>query len=93
MTEVVCILPNVNTVVGKRLESFLHNARNSASTQSKLEKELSAGPSTSLRLPAQNDLSTEKNIPLLEFENGRALSILPGVYVMNFLALHCSDSF
>ncbi len=93
MTEVVCILPNVNTVVRKRLDSFLHNARNSANNRSKLEKELSADPSTSLHLPAQNYISTKNNIPLLEFENGRALTILPGVYVMNYLALHCSYSF
>jgi hypothetical protein len=86
MTSVIAvdrILPNVNTVVKKRLDAILHEARNGDSTQPKSERKWSADISPNsaapLDLPAQNNLFIANHVPLLEFQNGRALSIIPGL--------------
>jgi hypothetical protein len=92
--KVTCILPNVNNVAKKRLDTFLQDVRDSDSTQPELEnqKERSTNLIPSLRLPAENELHVN-HIPLLDFENGRTLTILPGLllYNLKFLPISCPD--
>ena len=81
-TKVVCILPNVNTVAKKRRDEFQQEVRDSGGTQSIFDdqKERSTDPIPSLHLPTQNECVCPANhIPLLDLENGRALTILPGM--------------
>ncbi len=73
-----CILPNVNTVAKKRLDTFLQEARICECAQLHPGKECSTDPRHSLRLP---ELCSASQTPLLEFENGRALTLLPGLFL------------
>jgi hypothetical protein len=80
-SEMGCILYNVNSVVKKRLDTYLREAKD-VKGFFKSEREQSADamllPSLQLHLPAQN---TATCIPLIEFENGRALTIMTGMYL------------
>jgi hypothetical protein len=81
-----CILPNVSTVAIKRLNKCLRDERDCECTRSQLgnKEECDSDtmiPSLQLEFPTPNDLRSTNHTPLLEFENGKALTILPGLFL------------
>jgi hypothetical protein len=82
--NVSCILPNVNTVAIKRLNQLLREERDCECTQPEFRNSkecASVSMIPSLQFPTPNDQYTTNHTPLLEFENGKAVTILPGLFI------------
>jgi hypothetical protein len=80
ITTAGCILPNVKTAAKKRLDMFLQETRIFESQQPHLENEWCTDPSLSLQLPMQNEQYAASHTPLLEFRDGKTLTIIPGLF-------------